>query len=91
MVIENKNGEPIGKEDCVPSLGNSMWFPLMMAMFATPSERQQGALPSRKHSFQQFILSLFQRCESKDEADAIIDDMQEAVTSSRKVIESMVW
>lgn len=50
-----------------------------------------GKRTSRKHDFQEALFVLLKQCATADEAKDVISDMQEAIDSTRKVIDLMVW
>ena len=62
-------------------------LPLMAGLLMGMGEKK----PSRRHSFQQMVFSLLQNCYDREDAEAVVADMQDAVESTKAVLGSMVW
>ena len=90
-----KGGKPaLKKEDVVPGIkeefapDNSM-FPLFAGMLY--EMRNGGNNQSRKHDFQQMFFAMMKPCSTAKEAKEMLSDMQEALDSTKTVVDSMVW
>lgn len=68
---------------------DDMFLPILASMFY--SMPKGGKEPSRKHSFQQMIFAIMKPCTTADEAKKMLSDMQEALDSTKSVVDSMVW
>lgn len=71
------------------SFGNPM-IPLMAGMLGCGSW-QKGAASGRRHELQNLVLAMISACRSPDEARGLAADMREALASTEKMIDIMVW
>lgn len=85
---EKKNQKPVettrtfGKTD-------DMFLPMLTSLFYGMPKGDKE--PSRKHCFQQMLFAIMKPCESLEEAKEMLSDMQEALDSTKTVVDSMVW
>lgn len=70
-------------------IGDGSMLPILASMCCCSPV--VGKRTSRKHDFQEALFVLLKQCATADEAKDVISDMQEAIDSTRKVIDLMVW
>lgn len=87
--MENLPGETEQGFKHEASFGDGSMLPILASMCCCSSGL--GKRTSRKHDFQEMLFALLKPCATADEAKDVISDMQEAVDSTRTVVDSMVW
>lgn len=78
-----------GQEGCPATYRPDSLMPLMAGMFY--GMRCDDGQPSRRHDFQQLLFALLKSCADADAAREVMQDMQEAVTSTVNMIDQMAW
>ena len=68
----------------VPSFGGML--PLIAGMYCSAGQSQ-----SRKHEIQQLIFMMLKPSQSEAEARSFLADMKDALASTEKAVDVMVW